>query len=162
MERYYELMLEALGKLGYENEVLVMASSGDAMTLTTAKQVPIATAMSGIAAGVTAGGFIGRELGIPNLLTLDVGGTSSDLALIWNGRPRLTSDWEIDFGMPIRTRSVEVHTIGAGGGSVARVDAGSLLHVGPQSAGADPGPAAYGRGGSLPTVTDAQLVLGRL
>jgi N-methylhydantoinase A len=162
MVAYYDRILEALSRIGYRRDLLVMASSGDVMTLEIARQLPVATARSGIAAGVMAGAAIGRQLAISNLLTLDVGGTSSDVALVWNGRPRLTNEWEVEFGVPIRLRSVDVHTIGAGGGSIALVDQGSLLHVGPASAGAVPGPVAYGRGGQAPTVTDAQLVLGRL
>jgi N-methylhydantoinase A len=132
------------------------------MTIDTALEVPVTTATSGIAAGAMAGAALAEAVGRPNLLTLDVGGTSSDIALIWEGRPRLTAQWDIEFGVPIRLPAIDIHTIGAGGGSIAWVDAGGVLNVGPESAGADPGPACYGRGGTRPTTTDAQVVLGRL
>ena len=107
--------------------------------------------------GRDGGSRVSRERGRPNLLTLDVGGTSSDIALISGLRPRLTTEWFIEFGVPIRLPAIDIHTIGAGGGSIAAVDVGGVLHVGPESAGADPGPACYGRGGTQPTTTDAQV-----
>jgi N-methylhydantoinase A len=162
MQRYLDDLLRKLRGLGYEHEVLVMASSGNVMTLEAATETPVSTALSGLAAGAMAGAAVAESAGRPNLLTLDVGGTSSDIALIWESKPRLTTEWYIEFGVPVRLPSVDIHTIGAGGGSIARVDAGGVLHVGPESAGADPGPACYGRGGTEPTTTDAQLVLARL
>ena len=102
-----------------------------------------------------------RSLGIGNLITFDMGGTSTDVCLIRDGEPAKKDLREMG-GFPVRTRTIDIHTIGAGGGSIAWVDAGGLLKVGPQSAGAFPGPAAYGRGGTKPTVTDANVVLGRL
>jgi N-methylhydantoinase A len=118
--------------------------------------------MSGPAAGVLAGAFFGKLLGQNSVLTLDMGGTSCDVSLIQNGSSPYTSDYEIDFGIPIKTPIADIHTIGAGGGSIGWVDKGGLLHVGPHSAGADPGPACYGEGGKEPTVTDANLSLKRL
>ncbi len=162
MQGYLGDLLASLKGLGYEQEVLVMASAGNVMTIDTALEVPIATATSGIAAGAMAGAAIAASVGRPNLLTLDVGGTSSDIALVWESEPRLTTEWFIEFGVPITLPSIDIHTIGAGGGSIASVDAGGVLNVGPASAGADPGPACYGRGGTRPTTTDAQIVLGRL
>jgi len=162
MEGYLKDLLSELRSLGYSKEVFIMGSAGNVMTLDSAREVPIATAMSGIAAGAMAGASLSAAVGYPNLLTLDVGGTSSDIALIWGGKPRLTTEWFIEFGVPIKLPSVDIHTIGAGGGSLARVDVGDGLHVGPKSAGAVPGPACYGRGGTGATTTDAQLVLGRL
>jgi N-methylhydantoinase A len=162
MQGYLGDLLSGLKGLGYEKEVLVMASSGNVMTIDTALEVPVSTATSGIAAGAMAGAAIAKSVGRPNLLTLDVGGTSSDIALIWDSEPRLTTEWYIEFGVPITLPSIDIHTIGAGGGSIASVDAGGVLNVGPASAGADPGPVCYGRGGTRPTTTDAQVVLGRL
>jgi len=162
LEGYLGDLESRLTSSGYDRDVLIMASSGNVMTIDTAIEVPVSTAMSGIAAGVMAGAAISRDLGRPHLITLDVGGTSSDIALIWDSEPRLTTEWFIEFGVPIKLPAIDIHTIGAGGGSIARVDAGGVLHVGPSSAGADPGPACYGRGGKLPTTTDAQVVLGRL
>ena len=97
-----------------------------------------------------------------NLVTYDMGGTSTDVALIRNAEPAVSNEIEIEYAMPIHVPMVAVHTVGAGGGSIARVDASGLIHVGPESAGARPGPVCYGRGGTEPTITDANLVLGRL
>lgn len=162
MQGYLGSLRTNLNELGCEQEIMVMSSAGHAMTVDTALEVPIATAMSGIAAGAMAGAALSRAAERPNLLTLDVGGTSSDIALIWENRPRITTEWNIEFGLPIRQPAVDIHTLGAGGGSIARVDAGGVLHVGPESAGADPGPACYGKGGGHATTTDAQVVLGRI
>ncbi len=162
MEGYLGDLRSRLRDTGYDDEILVMSSAGNVMTIDTALEVPVTTATSGIAAGAMAGASLAEKVGRPNLLTLDVGGTSSDIALIWEGRPRLTTEWYIEFGIPIKLPAIDIHTIGAGGGSIASVDAGGVLNVGPASAGADPGPACYGRGGTQPTTTDAQIVLGRL
>ena len=162
MQGYLRSLRTHLDEIGCEQEILVMSSAGHAMTVDTAVEVPISTAISGIAAGAMAGAAISRTANRPNLLTLDVGGTSSDIALIWGHRPRITTEWDIEFGLPIRQPAVDIHTLGAGGGSIARVDAGGVLHVGPESAGADPGPACYGKGSGHATTTDAQVVLGRI
>jgi len=162
MQGYLGDLMSGLRSRGYDREVLVMSSAGSVMTIDRALEVPVSTATSGIAAGAMAGAAIAERVGRPNLLTLDIGGTSSDIALIWDGEPRLTTEWFIEFGVPIKLPSIDIHTIGAGGGSIAAVDAGGVLAVGPASAGADPGPACYGRGGERPTTTDAQLLLGRL
>ena len=162
MQGYLGSLRSHLDEIGCQQEILVMSSAGHAMTVDTALEVPVATAVSGIAAGVMAGAALSHAASQPNLLTLDVGGTSSDIALIWEHRPRVTTEWDIEFGLPIRQPAVDIHTLGAGGGSIARVDAGGVLHVGPESAGADPGPAAYGRGAGYATTTDAQVVLGRI
>jgi N-methylhydantoinase A len=162
MEAYLGALLSNLRSAGYAGEVLVMASSGNVMTIAAALEAPITTATSGIAAGAMAGAALSEVVSRPNLITLDVGGTSSDIALIREGRPRLTTEWFIEFGLPIRLPAIDIHTIGAGGGSIAAVDAGGVLHVGPASAGAVPGPACYGRGGDKATTTDAQALLGRL
>lgn len=162
MTGYLSDLKASLNERGYEGDILVMSSAGNVMTVEAALEIPVSTAISGIAAGAMAGAAIAAVIERPNLLTLDMGGTSSDIALIWEGQPRLTTQWDIEFGVPIRLPAIDIHTIGAGGGSIAWVDGGGVLHVGPGSAGADPGPACYGHGGSRPTTTDAQVVLGRL
>ena len=118
--------------------------------------------MSGPASGVIAAAYTGRRAGFENLVTYDMGGTSTDVALIRNAEPAVSNEIEIEYAMPIHVPMVAVHTVGAGGGSIARVDAAGLIQIGPESAGANPGPICYGRGGVEPTVTDANLVLGRL
>jgi N-methylhydantoinase A len=160
MNRYLVALGDDLAAAGYDHEVLVMASSGGVLSAATARELPAATALSGLAAGVIAGRAIAEQTGSPHLITLDIGGTSSDIAVIYDGQARITTSWSIEFGLPIHLPAVDVHTIGAGGGSIAWIDAGGSLRVGPQSAGADPGPVCYGRGGSEPTTTDAMLLLG--
>ncbi len=138
----------------------VMQSSGEVVAAEQAERRAVNLLLSGPAGGLVGARFIGRSVGIDDLLTFDMGGTSTDVALI-RGEVRLTSAGRIG-EFPVAVPMVDMHTIGAGGGSIARVDAGGMLAVGPESAGADPGPACYGRGGSEATVTDANLVLGRL
>ncbi len=118
--------------------------------------------MSGPASGVIAAAYTGKRAGFENLVTYDMGGTSTDVALIRNAEPAVSNEIEIEYAMPIHVPMVAVHTVGAGGGSIARVDAAGLIQIGPESAGANPGPICYGRGGAEPTITDANLVLGRL
>jgi N-methylhydantoinase A/oxoprolinase/acetone carboxylase beta subunit len=122
---------------------------------------PVATVLSGPAAGVIGGVYAARQAGFGNALTIDIGGTSCDVALVRGGRPVITSEGRLET-FPLRLPMIDVHTIGAGGGSIATVDAAGALKVGPRSAGSAPGPAAYGRGGTLATVTDASVVLGYL
>jgi N-methylhydantoinase A len=138
-----------------------MQSNGGSMTAAAARRAPVHLIYSGPAAGVLAAQYLGRLTGWPHVLGFDMGGTSTDISLVHRGVPRVTTEGGIA-GYPVKLPMLDVHTIGAGGGSVAWVDPGGGLRVGPRSAGADPGPAAYGRGGSEPTVTDANLVLGRL
>ena len=138
----------------------VMQSSGDTMALEQAGRQAVRMLLSGPAGGLAGARFMGERCGRQNLLSFDMGGTSTDVALI-DGAIRLTGEGHIG-PYPVAVPMVDMHTIGAGGGSIAQVDAGGLLHVGPQSAGADPGPACYGRGGGEPTVSDANLILGRL
>jgi len=138
----------------------VMQSSGDTVAAKQAGENAVRMLLSGPAGGLVAARFVGRAAGRERLLTFDMGGTSTDVALI-DGEPRLTREGRIG-RWPVAVPMVEMHTIGAGGGSIAWLDAGGMLQVGPESAGADPGPACYGRGGRSPTVTDANLVLGRL
>ena len=122
----------------------------------------VQTVMSGPAAGALAAARIGQQSGHPNLIGCDMGGTSFDVTLIRGGEPALSAEKDIAYGVPIRVPMIDIHTIGAGGGSIARLTKAGILQVGPDSAGAHPGPICYGRGGSEPTVTDANLVLGKL
>ena len=117
---------------------------------------------SGIAAGAIASRHIAAQCGFPNSIGLDMGGTSCDVSLAYEGQSRVTKDWFVEFGYPIRFPSIEVLTIGAGGGSLAWIDEAGGLRNGPQSAGANPGPACYGNGNTVPTNTDANVALGRL
>ncbi len=120
------------------------------------------TVMSGPATGVMAAAYTGRRAGLPDLITYDMGGTSTDVALIRGAEPSVSNEIEVEYAMPIHLPMVDVRTVGAGGGSIARVTAAGLLQVGPESAGAKPGPICYGRGGTAPTISDANLLLGRL
>jgi N-methylhydantoinase A len=140
--------------------IAVMQSSGEAVAAEQTAGVAVRLLLSGPAGGLAGAAFLGRLAGQDRLLTFDMGGTSTDVALV-EGKPRITTSGRIA-GYPVSVPMVDMHTIGAGGGSIARLDAGGLLLVGPASAGADPGPACYGKGGTAPTVTDANLVLGRL
>ena len=142
--------------------IVVMKSNGGGMTLDAAAEAPIHLAVSGPAGGIIAGKHVADLLGIDRLVTLDMGGTSTDCSTIIDGRESLTTDYQIEFGLPIQIPMIDIRSIGAGGGSVAWIDKGGMLRVGPRSAGADPGPACYGRGGADATVTDANVVLGRL
>ena len=152
----------ALRAAGFGGEFLIVQSNGGVMGVETACRLPVRTALSGPAAGVIAAAHIAVTAGYPDVITGDVGGTSFDVALIAEGEPALAAQTSIDFGMVVRAPMIEITTIGAGGGSIARVDKGGLLQIGPDSAGSDPGPVAYGRGNDCPTVTDANIVLGRI
>ncbi|MBN2624531.1 MAG: hydantoinase/oxoprolinase family protein, partial [Acidimicrobiales bacterium] len=146
---------------GLADEVLVMTSSGGLVPAHEAAEVPAALLLSGPAGGVRAGSAAAAANGFPGAITFDMGGTSTDVCLVVDGAPAPAAQREVG-GFTVRFPALDVHTIGAGGGSIARIDAGGALVVGPQSAGADPGPACYGRGGRQPTVTDANLVAGRI
>jgi N-methylhydantoinase A len=146
---------------GVSSSLLLMNSSGGVVSADTVRRIPVQTALSGPAAGALGAANVGIASGRPNVISIDIGGTSADVCLIKDGRPAITKrgtigDW------PVHTPMVDMVTIGAGGGSIARVSSGGSLAVGPVSAGAEPGPACYSRGGTLPTVTDAHMVLGRL
>ncbi len=170
MRRYLRQFRTALAAEGHAGGLFVMLSSGGLATLETAERFPIQLVESGPAAGALAGTFYSDLLGLRDLITFDMGGTTAKTCLIKEGRPFTTTDLEVarlyrfkkGSGLPIRVPSVELIEIGAGGGSLARVDDLGLLKVGPDSAGSDPGPACYGRGGVRPTVTDADLILGYL
>jgi N-methylhydantoinase A len=141
--------------------ITVMTSGGGTAGVDFVADAPVHTLLSGPAAGVVAAGAVAHSAGFAHAIAFDMGGTSTDVCLIRNGQPEVSSTAQIA-GLPFRTPAVGIHTVGAGGGSIAWVDAGGALRVGPASAGADPGPACYGRGGSAPTVTDAHCVLGHL
>ncbi len=159
---YMDRLDAGLKRAGFAADLRIVQSNGGVMTLDTAKTTPVRTALSGPAAGVRAAQAIARAAGEENIITCDLGGTSFDVSLITGGAPNLGAQSEIDFGMVIRMPMIRITTIGAGGGSIARVDAGGLLQIGPESAGAAPGPACYGLGNERPTLTDANLVLGRI
>ena len=143
------------------DQVVVMTSAGGLLDVERGAEFPAALLLSGPAAGARAAAEVTRACGRPDALSFDMGGTSTDVCLILGGAPAVTSEHPVA-GYPVRLPSVDIHTIGAGGGSIARIDAGGALLVGPESAGADPGPACYGLGGDQPTVTDANLALGRI
>ena len=159
---YLDRLERGLRDGGLTGNILIVQSNGGVMTIDTACRLPVRTALSGPAAGVIASAHIARSVGIDNIITCDMGGTSFDVSVIAKGQSEMVAQTEIDFGMVIRTPMVEITTIGAGGGSIAWIDPGGLLQVGPESAGSDPGPVCYGQGNSHPTVTDANLVLGRI
>jgi N-methylhydantoinase A len=160
--RYVGSLDSALRDAGMTGEWTMMKSNGGAMLSGAAAEAPIQTVMSGPAGGMTATEHIARALGETNVLTLDMGGTSADVGILVGGAQRHTTEYEIEWGLPAAVPLIDIKSIGAGGGSIAWVDAGGFLRVGPRSAGADPGPICYGRGGTQVTVTDANLLLGRL
>jgi len=147
---------------GFPGQLHIVQSNGGIMSTATARRFPARTALSGPAAGVVAGAAIAKASGFDNLITCDLGGTSFDVSLIAGGRVSVAAQTTIDFGLVIRTPMIEITTIGAGGGSIASVDRGGLLQVGPESDGSVPGPACYAQGNDRPTLTDAQVVLGRI
>ncbi|WP_062204753.1 hydantoinase/oxoprolinase family protein [Aureimonas sp. AU12] len=155
-------MRRQLDANGVRAPVVVMRSNGGEMSLAAAVEAPIQIAVSGPTGGVIAAKKTAELLGLANLVTLDMGGTSTDVSTVVEGREKFTTDFEIEWGRPVQIPMIDIRTIGAGGGSIARIDAGGMLVVGPESAGAHPGPACYGKGGLLPTVTDANVVLGRI
>lgn len=159
---YLKELTSRLKEVGYEGDVLVLHSGGGVMMAENVGKYASRVASSGIAAGAIAMNHTAQLCGFKNAMGLDMGGTSCDISLTYDGKLRMTKAWEVEYGYPIMYPSIEVITIGAGGGSIAWVDAGGSLRNGPQSAGADPGPACYLTGGTLPTNTDANLVLGRL
>jgi N-methylhydantoinase A len=157
---YLEALRDACGEAGLP-EPLVMRSSGGVATLAEAATHPAVALVSGPAAGVVGAATIARLAGVENAISLDMGGTSADVALIVDGRPGRATAREVA-GFPLRLPTLDLETVGAGGGSIVWRDHGGALRVGPESAGSDPGPACYGKGGARPTVTDANLLLGRL
>ncbi|MGI9252276.1 MAG: hydantoinase/oxoprolinase family protein [Thermomicrobiales bacterium] len=170
VERYLRDLETRLAGAGFDGSLLLMLSSGGLATVETATRFPVRLLESGPAAGALAAAAFGRAMGHEDLLSFDLGGTTAKFAVIDRGQPLLAHSFEVDrryrfkkgSGLPINLPVIEMIEIGAGGGSIARVNALGLLKVGPDSAGADPGPVCYGRGGTEPTVTDADLVLGYL
>lgn len=162
LERYVERLRKELAAKGYARDFLIMNGNGGMISARFVTRESAKTVMSGPASGVIAAAYTGKRAGFENLVTYDMGGTSTDVALIRNAEPAVSNEIEIEYAMPIHVPMVAVHTVGAGGGSIARVDAAGLIQIGPESAGANPGPICYGRGGTEPTITDANLVLGRL
>ena len=170
MSRYLDNLAKGLGRKGYKGPLHIMTSNGGTMPDTRAKILPVRLVESGPAAGVHATVAYGRVLKEPNVIAFDMGGTTAKICLVRDGKPFWTNNFEVarvsrfkkGSGLPIRIPSLDLLEIGAGGGSIARVDEMGVLAVGPESAGAEPGPACYGRGGDEPTVTDADLVLGFL
>lgn len=161
MGSYLERLLGRVRALGIGAELDTVHSNGGLMSVTTAREVPVRTCVSGPAAGVIGAAEIGRAAGYPNLVTFDVGGTSTDVSVIVRGQPLFASD-RLVADYPVKTPMIDIHVIGAGGGSIASIDDAGALKVGPRSAGAKPGPVAYKLGGTEPTITDANIVLGRL
>ena len=162
LDRYLTRLRAELSARSFDRDILVMQGNGGTIASTLIARAAVNTVMSGPASGVMAAAYTGRASGQPNLITYDMGGTSTDVGLIENAVPQVSGELELEYAMPIHVPMVDVHTIGAGGGSIASVDAAGMLRVGPESAGARPGPICYGRGGTEPTITDANLVLGRL
>ncbi|MHB2165899.1 hydantoinase/oxoprolinase family protein [Alsobacter sp. R-9] len=161
MGRYLDEFRRRVAEIGIPAEPYTIHSNGGLMSVETARECPVRTCVSGPAAGVVGAAAIGTLAGLPDLITFDVGGTSTDVSLIHEGRPQFTGN-RLVAGYPVKTPMIDIHVIGAGGGSIAAVDEAGALKVGPRSAGAHPGPVAYGQGGTEATITDANLTLGRL
>jgi N-methylhydantoinase A len=161
MDAYLSSLEERLLASGYAHGVLTVGSSGGMMTTDTARRVPIKTIFSGPAGGVSQACFVGAAAAVRDFITYDMGGTSTDVCLVRDLTPVMTADSMVG-AFPVKVPQIDMHTVGAGGGSIAWIDVDGSLQVGPRSAGASPGPAAYGLGGTEPTVTDANVVLGRI
>ena len=161
MDEYLTGLEERLRATGYAHGVLTVGSSGGMMTTETARRLPIKTIFSGPAGGVSQACFVGAATGLRDFITYDMGGTSTDVCLVRELAPVMTSDSMVG-AFPVKVPQIDMHAVGAGGGSIAWLDVDGSLRVGPRSAGARPGPAAYGLGGTEPTVTDANVVLGRI
>ena len=162
LHNYIQRLQYQLKEEKYSKDLLVMQGNGGTVSSSIVSDEAVKTVMSGPASGVMAAAYTSMQCGFSHVVTYDMGGTSCDVGLIVDGIPQVTSELEIEYAMPIHVPMVDVHTIGAGGGSLACVNDSGLLQVGPESAGAQPGPICYGRGGTKPTITDANLVLGRL
>jgi N-methylhydantoinase A len=162
LHSYIGRLQSELAKAGYQRDLLVMNGNGGMVSSDLVARESAKTVMSGPASGVMAAAYTAKRAGIDNIITYDMGGTSSDVALILDAVPTVSHELEIEYAMPIHVPMVDVRTIGSGGGSIASIDDAGLLQVGPQSAGATPGPICYGKGGEQVTISDANLVLGRL
>jgi N-methylhydantoinase A len=161
LARYLTALRARLAARGYRGDVLIMQSHGGVAPIRESARLAAGAVLSGPAGGIAAGRYAARLLDEGNLITFDMGGTSTDIALLQRGEPTLTGEKTVGIAK-VALPSLDIHTLGAGGGSIAHVDAGGILHVGPESAGAQPGPACYGKGGDRATVTDANVVLGFL
>jgi len=157
IDRYLNRLVEQVNERRFTGRFSIMQSNGGRMPAHAMARNAVSALYSGPAAGVVGAVGVANAMGHDNIITLDMGGTSTDVSLVVDGVPQLAPQTRID-GLPVRTPVIDIVTVGAGGGSIAWVDDGGLLRVGPQSAGATPGPASYGRGGNLPTVTDAHLI----
>ena len=162
LDRYIHRLRDELKIKGYGHDLLVMQGNGGTISSKIISKMAVNTVMSGPASGVIAAAYTATVSGYPNVITCDMGGTSCDVGLIKEGVPQVSTELEIEYAMPIHVPMVDVRTIGAGGGSIAQISAAGILEVGPESAGAVPGPICYGRGGKNPTITDANMVMGRL
>ncbi len=158
----FRQMQAQFDKCGLGNKIGVIKSNGGEATLASAADAPVQMALSGPTGAVVATRVMSELTGIKNLVVFDMGGTSTDCSTVVDGTEHVTTDFEIEWGIPIQIPMIDINTIGAGGGSIAWIDKGGMLRMGPQSASADPGPACYGRGGQEATVTDANVVLGRI
>jgi N-methylhydantoinase A len=161
MRTYFERFRARIADAGIEIEPYTIHSNGGLMSVPTARQFPVRTCLSGPAAGVVGASAVADVSGFPDIVTFDAGGTSTDVSLVRGAEPSFTSERRVA-GYPVKTPMVDIQVIGAGGGSIAWIDDAGALKVGPRSAGADPGPVAYGKGGGEPTITDANVCLGRL
>jgi N-methylhydantoinase A len=161
MDRYLGAFGQGLARRGFSGQLLVTQSNGGAFSLDAARSQPVHTIESGPAAGVTGSASLSRVLGAERLISFDMGGTTAKCAIVERGLVQTTAEYHID-GRPLRIPVIDIKEVSAGGGTIAWIDAGGALALGPQSAGADPGPVSYGRSGQEPTVTDANLVLGRI
>ncbi|MCI0794760.1 MAG: hydantoinase B/oxoprolinase family protein [Chloroflexi bacterium] len=159
--KYLQHLKERFASVGQLRDVLIMQSNGGVAPIDDSSRLAVRAILSGPAGGVAGAAFHGKLLDEPKLIAFDMGGTSTDISLIEDGTPHLSTE-KFEAGWKIAVPMIDIHTLGAGGGSIASVDPGGILHVGPESAGADPGPACYGKGGADPTVTDANLILGYL
>jgi N-methylhydantoinase A len=162
LDRYLERLRAELKRRGFTKELLVMQGNGGTVSSTIVAEGAANTIMSGPASGVIAAAYCATAAGFRNAITYDMGGTSTDVGLIRDAVPEISSELELEYAMPVHVPMVDVHTIGAGGGSIAYLGEDGMLRVGPRSAGAHPGPICYARGGTEPTITDANLLLGRL
>ena len=162
LEKYLRKLENELSIANYKNELLVMNGNGGTISSKMVVNEAAKTVMSGPASGVIAAAHTGQSTGVNNVITYDMGGTSTDVALIIGNQPSVSSDLEVEYGMPVHVPMVDVRTVGAGGGSIAKLNLAGLSEVGPESAGSFPGPICYGNGGTIPTISDANLLLGRL
>jgi N-methylhydantoinase A len=162
LDRYLGELRRGFAGRGYRRDFLVMNGNGGTTSSRLVPREAARTVMSGPASGVIAAARIARRMGLGDLVTYDMGGTSTDVSLVRGGLPATSNETVLEYAMPVHLPMVDVHAIGSGGGSIARIDAGGLLAVGPQSAGSSPGPVCYGLGGTAPTISDANALLGRL